>query len=61
VVTRRGVDMSDIFGIVTASPHFAPAQPVMAGVLRDDQVDRGPSPSTRGKYGSINHRRGPSA
>src|SRR5579863_1741449 len=61
VVTRRGVDMSDIFGIVTASPHFAPAHAATAGVLRDDQVDRGPSPSTRGKYGSINHRRGPSA
>lgn len=61
VVARRGVDMSDIFGIVTASPHFAPAKPATAGVLRDDQVDRGPSPSTRGKYGSINHRRGPSA
>lgn len=61
VVERRGVDISDIFGIITASPHFAPAKPVMAGVLRDDQVERGPSPSTRSKYGNINHRRGPTA
>jgi ferredoxin len=61
IVERRGVDLSDIFGIGTASPIFAPAQPVAAGVLRDDQVPRGPSPSTRGKYANINHRRGPSA
>jgi ferredoxin len=61
IVERRGVDLSDIFGIATASPTFAPAQPVAAGVLRDDQVPRGPSPSTRGKYANINHRRGPSA
>lgn len=57
VVERRGVDLSDIFGIVTASPQFRPAEPVTAGVLRDDQVERGPSPSTRGKYGNLNHRR----
>ncbi len=61
IVERRGVDLSDIFGIATASPHFAPAKPAMAGVLRDDQVPRGPSPSTRGKYANINHRRGHSA
>ncbi len=61
IVERRGVDLSDIFGIATASELFAPAQPAMAGVLRDDQVPRGPSPGTRGKYASINHRRGPSA
>jgi ferredoxin len=57
VVERRGVDISDLFGIVTASDRFEPAQPVMAGVLRDDQMERGPSPATRGKYGAINHRR----
>jgi ferredoxin len=61
IVERRGVDLSDIFGIATASPTFAPAAPVAAGVLRDDQVPRGPSPSTRGKYANINQRRGPSA
>jgi len=57
VVERRGVDISDLFGIITASQRFAPAQPVAPGVLRDDQVERGPSPSTRGKYANINHRR----
>jgi ferredoxin len=61
IVERRGVDLSDIFGIATSSPHFAPAQPVTAGVLRDDQVPRGPTPGTRGKYANINHRRGHSA
>lgn len=61
IVERRGVDLSDIFGIATASPRFAPAQPVTAGVLRDDQVARGPTPGTRGKYANINHRRGHSA
>lgn len=61
IVERRGVDLSDIFGIATASPQFAPAQPVAAGVLRDDQVPRGPTPGTRGKYANINHRRGHSA
>jgi ferredoxin len=61
IVERRGVDLSDIFGIVTASPVFAPAVPAHAGRLRDDQVPRGPSQSTRGKYANINHRRGPSA
>jgi|SRR5579883_301954 ferredoxin len=58
VVERRGVDLSDIFGIATASPFFAPAKPKTPGVFRDDQVERGPSPATRGKYGNINHRRG---
>jgi ferredoxin len=61
IVERRGVDLSDIFGIATASPRFAPARPSLAGVLRDDQTPRGPSPSTRGKYADINHGRGPSA
>jgi hypothetical protein len=51
------VDISDLFGIVTASDRFAPAQPVAAGALRDDQMERGPSAATRGKYGAINHRR----
>lgn len=57
VVQKRGVDMSDVFGIVTASPYFQPAEPAMAGVRREDQAERGPTPGTRGKYGSINHRR----
>jgi ferredoxin len=61
VVERRGVDLSDLFGIVTSSPYFRPAKPKVAGVLRADQVERGPSPGTRGKYGNINHRRGQSA
>ncbi len=61
VVERRGVDLSDVFGIATCSPLFAPAKALTAGVLRGDQVERGPSPSTRGKYGNINHRRGQSA
>lgn len=61
VVERRGVDLSDIFGIVTSSPYFRPAKPKVAGVFRADQVERGPSPATRGKYGNINHRRGQSA
>lgn len=60
IVERRGVDLSDIFGIATSSPDFMPAQPALAGVLRDDQVPSGPSPATRGKYANINHRRGPS-
>ncbi len=57
VVERRGVDISDIFGIVTASDRFAPAQPATVGLLRDDQMERGPSAATRAKYGAINHRR----
>jgi ferredoxin len=57
VVERRGVDISDLYGIVTASPKFAPAKPATADMLRDDNIDRGPSSATRGKYGSINHRR----
>ncbi len=60
IVTQRGVDLSDIFGIATTSPYFAPAKPQMPGILRNDQVERGPSPGTRGKYGNINHRRGQS-
>jgi ferredoxin len=61
VVERRGVDLSDLFGIVTCSPYFKPARPKEPDVLRNDQVERGPSPATRGKYGNINHRRGVSA
>lgn len=61
IVERRCVDLSDIFGIATASPIFRPAEPVTAGVLRDDQVPRGPNSATRGKYANINHRRGPGA
>jgi hypothetical protein len=61
IVERRGVDLSDIFGIATASADFMPGATGSSGVLRDDQVPRGPSPSTRGMYGNINHRRGPSA
>lgn len=57
VVQRRGVDISDIFGIVTAGDHFAPARARTAGELRDDQMERGPSAATRGKYGAISHRR----
>ena len=61
IVERRGVDLSDIFGIATSSPRFAPERPATVELLRDDQVPRGPSPGTRGAYGNINHRRGPSA
>ncbi len=61
VVERRGVDLSDVFGIATCSPLFAPARPRTPGMLREDQVERGPSPANRGKYGNINHRRGQSA
>ena len=61
IVERRGVDISDVFGIATSSPYFAPARPAKGQPLRKDQVERGPSPSTRGKYGNINHRRGMSA
>ena len=57
VVERRGVDISDLFGIVSASPYFKPAKPARPGVLRDDYTERGPSPATRGKYGNIAHRR----
>lgn len=57
VVERRGVDISDLYGIVTASERFAPAPPAIPGVLRDDQIARGPGAATRGKYGNINHRR----
>ncbi|MBF6590009.1 MAG: hypothetical protein IVW57_05685 [Ktedonobacterales bacterium] len=61
VVERRGVDLSDLFGIITASDRFRPAPPRRDGELRDDQVARGPSPATRNKYGNINHRRAPRA
>lgn len=61
VVERRGVDISDLFGIVSASPYFKPAKPREPGVLREDISERGPSPATRGKYGNINHRRAPRA
>lgn len=58
VVERRGVDISDVFGIATVSPYFKPAPARTPGMLRKDQVERGPAPGTRGKYGNINHRRG---
>jgi ferredoxin len=61
IVAVRGVDLSDLFGIITASPRFRPAKARVPGKLRDDQMLRGPSPSTRGKYAEINHRRGPNA
>jgi ferredoxin len=61
IVEVRGVDLSDIFGIASASPYFKPARPREPGVLRDDQPLRGPSAATRGKYADINHRRGPNA
>jgi ferredoxin len=61
VVERRGVDLSDVFGIATSSPYFAPAPARAPGLTRADQVARGPSPANRGKYGNINHRRGQSA
>jgi ferredoxin len=61
IVQARGIDLSDLFGIATMSPHFAPAKPKTPHVLRDDLPPRGPSAATRGKYADINHRRGPNA
>lgn len=61
IVAARGVDLSDLFGIVTASPRFHAARPRTPGVLRDDNPERGPSAATRGKYADIDHRRGPNA
>ncbi len=61
IVDTRGIDLSDLFGIITMSPHFKPAKPKIPHVLRDDQPPRGPSAATRGKYADINHRRGPNA
>jgi ferredoxin len=61
IVQVRGVDLSDIYGIATMNPRFKPIGPRRPGVLRQDQPLRGPSPSTRGVYGEINHRRVPSA
>lgn len=61
IVAVRGIDLSDLFGIVTASPLFKPAKPRTPHVLRDDLPPRGPSAATRGKYANINHRRGPHA
>ncbi len=60
IVQVRGVDLSDIFGIATMSPKFKPA-PAVKGIKRDDQPPRGLSPSTRGKWGNINHVRQPDA
>ncbi len=60
IVQVRGVDLSDIFGIATMSPKFKPA-PLAKGIRRNDQMERGPSAATRGKFADINHRRGPSA
>ena len=61
IVAARGIDLSDLFGIATASPHFKPAKAKNPQVLRDDLPPRGPSAATRGKYADINHRRGPNA
>lgn len=61
IVEVRAVDLSDIYGIATASPRFKPAKPRTVGVLRDDEMERGPTAATRGKYANINHRRGPNA
>lgn len=61
IVEARGIDLSDLFAIVTASPHFKPAKAKDPQVLRDDLPPRGPSAATRGKYADINHRRGPNA
>lgn len=61
IVEMRGVDLSDIYSIATASPRFKPAKPRQRDELRDDQIVRGPSAATRGKYAEINHRRGPNA
>ncbi len=61
IVEVRGVDLSDVFSIATASPYFKPAQPKTPGVLRDDYIPRGPSAATRGRFADINHRRGPNA
>jgi ferredoxin len=60
IVQARGVDLSDIFGIVTMSPKFKPA-PAVKGIRRDDQPERGLSPATRGVWGNINHERQPNA
>jgi ferredoxin len=49
VVERRGVDISDIFGIVTASERFTPAAPVTPAELRNEQIERGPATATRDK------------
>jgi ferredoxin len=58
IVQVRGVDLSDLFGIATMSPKFKPA-PLAKGVRRSDQMERGPSAATRGKFADINHRRAP--
>ena len=60
IVQIRGVDLSDLFGIISAMPAFRPAAPVTPGVLRDDNPQRGPTAATRGKFGNVNHERGPS-
>jgi ferredoxin len=58
IVEMRGVDLSDIFGIITMSPHFKPAAPLAPHKLRDDEPPMGPSAATRGKLANINHGRG---
>jgi ferredoxin len=60
IVQARGLDLSDIFGIATMSPHFKPAPAKVPNVLRDDEPSSGPSAGTRGKIGNINHPRGAS-
>ena len=61
VVERRGVDISDLFGIVTAASASSPPARATLACCVTTRWMRGPSPATRGKYGNINHRRGPSA
>ncbi len=60
MVETLGIDLSDLYGVATALPNYAPAKSV-SGVLREDQPARGPSAATRGKFGNINHRRAPNA
>ncbi len=59
IVAMRGVDLSDLYGIVTAMPNFRPWKARTPGILRDDNPERGPSAATRGKFANINHERGP--
>lgn len=58
IVQMRGIDLSDLFGIITMSPRFKPAKPRIPHKLRDDEPPMGPSSATRGKMANINHPRG---
>lgn len=60
IVQMRGIDLSDLFGIVTMSPRFKPAKPRIPHKLRDDEPPMGPSAATRGKMANIDYPRGPS-